>query len=395
MPAPDLTVAMVSTQRCWHGGEEQERLLAEGPRRRGCRCVVLARRGGMFAERMLAEGFEVETFSGSGRGPAAMWRTRRLLRQIRPDVLHFNDSHAIDGAGMAALGLRIPVRAAARRVDFAIRSSRRYRWFCNCVICVSKAVADVCREGGIPDRMLRVVHDGVDPARVRSGDRKRGRRALQLSDDRTLLLTVATLTDHKGHRFLLDAMPEVLQKKQNVLLALAGDGELLDSLRQHAERLGIASQVRFLGFRNDVYDLINAADLFVLPSHKEGLCSTLIDVMLAGRPIVATAAGGIPDLLGRGTGCHAGAFSGPVVETDDRRPSPTASTSEADPSDEPVAWLVPPRDPPALARTIIGALDSPEQSAILRRRALERAEQRFTADCMVDATLAVFRKYLG
>ena len=82
---------------------------------------------------------------------------------------------------------------------------------------------------------------------------------------------MAKLTDHKGHRFLLEALPAVIQKLPNVVLALAGDGELHEALRRQADRLGVFA-VRFLGFRHDVPDLIQAADLFVLPSHLEGLC---------------------------------------------------------------------------------------------------------------------------
>lgn len=361
MSSVALTVALVSTQRRWHGGEEQARLLAVGLRQRGCRCVILARRGGAFAERMTAEGFEVSTFAGGGRSPAAVWHIRRCLQQIRPDVLHYNDAHAMTGAGLAAMGLQIPVRIAARRVDFPLRSARLYRWFCDRLVCVSRAVATVCREGGIPDEMLRVVHDGVDPARVQSGNRRRGRQSLALADDEPLLLCVATLTDHKGHRFLLDALPAVTEKYPKVVVALAGDGELRETLAEQAKRLGIASRVHFLGFRNDVPDLIHAADVFVLPSHMEGLCSTLIDVMLAGRTIVATTAGGIPDLTGSDI-----------------------------PGTAPVAWTVPPRDPQSLAAAILNALSSPDECAAMQERARHRAEQHFTADCMVEATLGVF-----
>jgi L-malate glycosyltransferase len=357
------TVALVSTQRRWHGGEEQARLLAVGLRDRGWRCVILARRGGALAERMAAEGFEVVAFDGGGRSPRAIWRMRRALRRIRPDVLHYNDAHAMTGAGLAAFRLPIAIRAAARRVDFPIRSSRPYRWFCDRVICVSNAVAEVCRRGRIPDAMLRVVHDGVDPARVAAGDRRRGRKSLGLGDEQVLLLTVAKLTDHKGHRFLLEALPEVIQKVPTVVLALAGDGERRELLERQAAELGVQSHVRFLGYRDDVPDLIHAADLFVLPSHMEGLCSTLIDVMLARRTIVATTAGGIPDLIG--------------VDAADVAP---------------VAWLVPPRDPPALASAICNALASPEECAGMQQRARRRAEQRFTADCMVEATVAVYRE---
>jgi L-malate glycosyltransferase len=387
MSSAALTVVLVSTQRRWHGGEEQARLLAAGLRKRDHRCVVLARRGGAFAERMASEGFEVISFFGSGRGPAALWTIRHALRHLDPDVLHYNDSHAMMGAGMAATGLHIPARIAARRVDFTLRSPRTYRWFCDRVICVSRAVAKVCLESGLPEDMLRVVHDGVDPARARSGDRQRGRQSLELADGRTLLLCVATLTDHKGHRFLLEAMPEIIRQVPDVVLALAGDGELREPLERQSDQLGIRPHVRFLGFRQDVYDLIQAADMFVLPSHKEGLCSTLIDAMLAQRTIVTTTAGGIPELVG-GTITPKGTVP---FSSDENWDSPLLPETDSDS----VAWTVPPRDPPALARAILRALASPSECASMQWQALRRAELLFTADSMVDATLAVYEELIG
>ncbi|MEN6405617.1 MAG: glycosyltransferase family 4 protein [Thermoguttaceae bacterium] len=360
------TVAVASTQQHWHGGEVQAQLLVEGLRRRGVRCVILARRGGDFAQRMAQSGFDVVDFTGRGWNLGALGRIRRALQRFRPDVLHYNDSHAMTGAGLASLGLSIPVRVMARRVDFPIHSAHRYRWFCDAVFCVSNAVAQACRDGGLSPQMLRVVHDGVDPSRSRSGDRRRGRRSLDLTDDQPLLLVVAKLTDHKGHRYLLDAMPDVLAKRPRAVLALAGDGELLETLQEQARRLNIASNVRFLGYRDDVPDLIRAADAIVQPSHLEGLCSTLIDAMLAGCTIVASAAGGITDLLLDGV-----------------------------PDDQPVAWTVPPRDPAALGRAILDAWDaSPDQRAQRQQRACQRAESLFTADCMVEATLAGYRQWL-
>jgi len=360
-----LSVVLVSTQRRWYGGEEQARLLAVGLRDSGHPCAILARRDGAFARRMAAEGFPVTTFSGNGRNVPALWRIRRRLRRLRPDVLHFNDPHALSSAGVASLGLRIPARVAARRAGFEIRFAARYRFLCDRVVCVSQDVARVCRESGIPSQLLRVVHDGVDPSRVRSGDRERGRRALGLSDEQPLLLTVARLTEPKGHEFLVGALPEVVERHPNVCVALVGDGELSRPLQTQARQLGVDSHVRLLGFRDDVPDLIQASDLFVFPSHTEGLGSTLIDAMLAGRAIVTTTGGGIPDL-----------------------------TASDDPHAEPVAWTVPPRDARALSRAILEALDSPHKRAALEARAQQRAERLFTARRMVEATLALYRELL-
>jgi len=361
-----LRVVLVSTQRGWHGGEEQAFLLARGLRKRGHSCLILARHGGAVARRMVEQGFEVATFSGNGRSPWGIAQIRRRLVRFRPHVVHMNDTHALTGAGLACWGLGVPARIVSRRVVYPIRSAPRYHYLCDRVIAVSGAVAEVCWASGIAHQQTAVVHDGVDPLRAASGDRMRGRRAMGISDDRRVLLTVATLTDVKGHKYLLDAMPEIVRRQAGVCLMLAGDGELTESLKKRAKRLGIDSRVHFLGYRRDIPDLIKAADLFVLPSCSEGLCTSLIDVMFAGRPIVTTAAGGIPDLLG-----------------------------DTERTDEPLAWVVPPRDSATLVATILEALQSPEQCDARQQRAQRRAQRLFTDDRMIDATLAVYREVLS
>ena len=145
------------------------RLLGVGLLRCGSRCVVFARRGGAFAQRMAAEGFEVVAFRGGRHNPLAFWQIRRALRRIRPQVLHYNDPHSIIAAGVASMGMYIPAKLAARRVDFSLRSPRPYRTFCDRVVCVSQAVRRVCQQGGLPEAMLRVVHE-----RGRSGSRCSG-----------------------------------------------------------------------------------------------------------------------------------------------------------------------------------------------------------------------------
>jgi glycosyltransferase involved in cell wall biosynthesis len=360
-----LTVALVSTQARWHGGEEQARLLSLGLREAGHSCSILARRGGEFARRMASAGLEVTEFFGNGRSPWALWQIRRHLRHLRPDVLFYNDPHAITCGGLASIGKAMPARIAARRVGFPVRRPIRYRWLCERVICVSRAVEAACRQSGLPQSMLRVVHDGVDPSRAASGSRQRGRQLFDADDDDKLLVCVAQLTDCKGHAFLLYAMPAVLRAEPRARLLLAGDGELRSELEGLASRLGLRRHVRFLGYRDDVPDLIHAADLFVFPSHTEGMGSTLVEAMLAKTPIVTTSAGGIPDVTGSG-----------------------------DPNVEPTAWVVQPRNPPALTAAIIDALASPDRRMQFAERAYCRAQSLFTADRMVEATVEVFREVL-
>jgi glycosyltransferase involved in cell wall biosynthesis len=367
MPDSSLRIAIVSTQRKWYGGEEEIYLLAQGLRRRNHQVHILARRGGALAERMKAEGFGVGEFAGNGRNPLALWQIRRQLRRIRPDVLQYNDSHALTAAGLASWGLNIPLRIAMRHVSLPIRSPWRFRRLSDCVVCVSHAVADVCRDAGLAADTLRVVFAVTDPEKIRAGDRRRGRLAVGVADDQPMILVVASLNEHKGHAFLLEALPEVFKHFPTALVVLAGDGPRNEPLQLQTTRLGIEGRVRFLGYRRDVPDLIRAADLLVLPSFAgEGLPVTLMDAMFAGVPIVTTAVGGVADLTG-----------------------------SDEPGCEPVAWVVPLRDSGALGRALLESLGNAEQRALRADRARQRAERLFTPDRMVDAMLAVYQEMIG
>ena len=360
-----LRIVFISTQQGWHGGERQAFILAKGLRARGHDCRFLVRGGSEFEKNALAEGFPTESFAGRGRGPWGIWRIRRVLSRLKPDVIHMNDAHALTSGGLASMGLPGAIRVVARRVDFPVRLATRYHHWCDRVLCVCRSVVRTCRKAGIPDSRLRLLYDGLETSAIENADGVRGRASLNLPEDRLLLVSVATLTDCKGHRYLLDAMKIVVDKVPNAVLALAGDGELSRPLRRQVAELGLEDHVRFLGYRQDAPDLIKGSDVFVLASHTEGLCNSVIEAMLAERPIVSTTVGGLQDLV---------AADGP--------------------DDEPVGWMTKPRDAIALAQTILHVLGSPDAWEEMGRRARRRALERFTADRMVDETLEVYRELI-
>lgn len=368
-----IKVVLVSTARDWHGGEQQAFLLAQGLRQHGHDCRIVARCGAAFGQRLEEAGFAVTTFSGKGWNPLAQWRIRNCLRQWQPDILHFNDSHALTTGGCAAWRLHQPVRIVARRGSAPPHSVWRYHHLADQVVCVSRAAARACAAAGIDRRRLGVVYDGVDPRRVAAGNRDRGRRALEINDGTKVVVCVASLTTPKGHRCLLDAWARVVAHHSNgrmtpaaqnsPQLVLVGDGPLGPQLKQQAAALRISNTIRFLGYREDVPDLIQAADVCTLASHLEGLGSSLIDAMLAARPVVTTTAGGIPELLGNDS--------------------------------SPLAWAVRPNDAAALANGLRTALTSTAVAAQRAACARRHARQHFTADRMVSKTLELYEQSLS
>jgi glycosyltransferase involved in cell wall biosynthesis len=359
-----VKLVFISTEKSWHGGEEQLRLLVAGATAAGHECRVAAREGSIVADSIGVTGASVLKLPRAIRGLRSIWRLRRALRHFRPDVIHANDPHALSLQRSATWPRSVPARICSRRVLFPIFGTRKYRAGCDRTICVSQAIAAVCRKSGIPADMIRVVHDGTDPTRIAAGDARRGRAALALTDDVPLVLCVAQLAQYKGHRYLLDAMSEVLAAHPRAVLALAGDGPLGEELKAQCRALSLDGAVRFLGYRTDVPDLVQACNLFVLASPEEGLGTSVLDAMFAHRPVVAADAGGIPEMLRNETGQQCG-------------------------------WLAAPRDPRSLAREINEALSSPEECGRRVTLAQDWASREFAATTMVRRTLEVYTEVLG
>ena len=355
---------IVSTQKQLHGGERQALFLADGLRELGHECKILARQGSGLANELVKLNRPVETFAGRGRNPISLWKIRRCLTELKPDVIHFNDSHAITSGGLAAAGLSIPVRVAARRVDFPLRSSTRMKHFADGVICVSNSTRQRCQEAGLKPSHLFVVHDGVDKRLAESGSREKGRLSLGIDKSTQMILVVGKLTDCKGHIYLLDAMPRILAAFPSAKVFFAGDGPLESDLQAQIQRRQLGKCVQMLGFRSDVPDLMAAADVLAVPSHTEGLCSSIIDALIAGCPVVATRVGGIPDLL---------------------EPQGVA---------KPCGQLVEPRNPTSLADGILHVLARPEETEQRSRQGKITAIESFTSECMVAGTLGVYRQLL-
>jgi glycosyltransferase involved in cell wall biosynthesis len=149
-----------------------------------------------------------------------------------------------------------------------------------------------------------VIPNGIPVAEFapQPGAREEVRRALGISPDAPALLAVGRLEAQKDHRTLLDAFASPRLRAAGARLLLAGDGPLRAPLERQARALGIAERVLFLGVRRDVARLLAAADAFVLASAYEGNPLTVMEAMAAGKPVIATAVGCVPELVVEGAG---------------------------------------------------------------------------------------------
>ncbi len=363
-----LATVHVDLEPGWRGGQRQVFLLCTGLAERGHPVTLVARRDGELAKSAAAAGIDVVE-TGAGAFPVAA--VRALLRTIarrRPAVvgLHSSRSHTVGTLARLLSGPGRPLFVVTRRVDFppsrGFFGRFKYVRGADAYLAISRAVRQALVAAGVPAGRIRLVHSGVEPPVVPPGAREAVRRELGIGTGAPVLGVVAALVDHKGHRYLLEAMPAVLDAFPETVLLVAGAGALREELESQARALGLAGgAVRFLGHRSDIPRLLGALDLFVMPSKLEGLGTAIVDAVLAGVPVVATRAGGIPELI----------------------------------EDGETGLLADVRSPESLARRIVQALADPDLRARLADRARRVARTRFTADAMVEATLAAYRDLLA
>jgi len=353
-----VKVLHVDSARGWRGGQNQVWLTARGMAARGHDVVVACQAGGALADRARAAGLAVREMRFRGDlSPAAVMAMAAALRQTRPDVVQLHDPHAVSAGLLARRLAGGRALVATRRVDFALRGllSRRKYAACDRVIAVSEAIAGVLRRDGVPPERLRVVHEGVPDRPAQAGGRE-ALRELGIPEDAPVVGNVAALTGHKDQATLLAAAAKVGLRMPDARFVIVGEGELRGRLEAQSRELGLERRCVFAGYRPDLDRLIPAFTVFCLSSCMEGLGTSLLDAMAFGVPVVATAAGGIPEAVTDGI----------------------------------TGRLVPPRDPDALAAALVEALGDPAQRVAWGRAGRQRFEERFTADRMVEATLAVY-----
>jgi len=208
---------------------------------------------------------------------------------------------------------------------------------------------------GMPAMKIAVVYNGISAPKERPSV-DANLRAQLLADARALVLVPARLDPLKGHRFLLQAA----QQLERVHVVVAGDGPERGRLEALAVKLGIASRVTFLGFRQDVSQLLACADVVVLPSLVEGLPLAVLETMAAVTPLVATAIGGTDEAVVDGV----------------------------------TGLLVPPRDAAALAAAIERVLENPEEAHRRAEAAAARVATEFSAQKMVESVESIYEELL-
>jgi L-malate glycosyltransferase len=354
----------VDTARTWRGGQNQVLVTVLGLRATGHRAMLVAHPSGELRARA-QEGLELLPLAPvTEMDLSAAWRLSRAVKQLRPDIVHAHDPH---GVAMAALALSMstqvvkPPLVASRRVDFRMKGNALSRWKyrqVECFICASEAIRKIVVSDGVPPERAVTVHEGIDLGRVGAAAPVNIHAELWLPHGAPVIGNVAALVPHKGQKHLIEAAALVVRQVPDARVVIAGEGELRTSLEHQIKHLGLEKHVILAGFRPDVLSLHKAFDVFVMSSVTEGLGTSILDAMACGRPVVATRAGGIPEVV----------------------------------KDGDTGILVPPRDHEAMAAALVRLLKDPALRTRMGAAGLSLAHARFSAERMVQETVRVYER---
>ena len=231
----------------------------------------------------------------------------RLLRKEQVALIHAHEFSAILCGWIVAMLAGVPFVATVHGKNYFWEKLRRrmvYRSVSRhgTMVAVSQDLKQfIFDKVGVAQNRVQVIYNGVAPAQmVTDEEAQKCKAELEVSGCYPLLGVVGSLYPVKGHRFLLEAMPEILGLWPKARLLVIGRGELEVALKEQVERLAIGANVHFLGMRQDVPRLLSVLDVFVLPSLSEGLSLALLEAMASGKPVVATRVGGNPELIDHG-----------------------------------------------------------------------------------------------
>ena len=368
----------VDTARTWRGGQNQVLLTVNGLRSIGQRAALVAHPDGELRRRA-AEGLDLIPIAPRMEMDlSAAWKFSRIIKRLQPDVIHAHDPH---GVALAALALSIgsgaanrstgsrqgasmPALVAARRVDFHLKGNSFSRWKyrqVDCFIAASEAIRQMLVGDGVPADHTVTVHEGIDVEHVIAAPAVNVHEAFWLPHGSPVVGNVAALVPHKGQRYLIDAAHLVVQQVPDARFVILGEGELREHLEKQVREHHLEKHVLLPGFRTDVLGCLKGFDLFVMSSVTEGLGTSLLDAMACARPIVATRAGGIPEIVEDGVN----------------------------------GLLVPARDHHALAEAIVRALKDADLRDRMGEAGFARVSERFTDERMVSETAGVYARVAG
>ncbi len=294
-------VLHIETGMHLYGGAKQVTYLLEGLNNKGLNTTLCVPKGSETANWASQKGIKLRTTDSAGDLDLHFFRqVKKIMREEAPDLVHLHSRRGADVLGGLAAKLENIPCVLSRRVDnteIAWIVKLKYGLYDH-VITISEGIKKVLLSQGVPADKVTCVHSAVDAEKYQNPAPKTVfLQEFGLPTDAFCIGVIAQLIPRKGHRYLLQVLSQLIHKNPQLQVVIFGKGALSSTLKDQVEKSGLQQHVTFTGFRNDLEKWIGCLDLVVHPADIEGLGVSLLQAAAAGVPIVASRAGGMPEIV--------------------------------------------------------------------------------------------------
>jgi len=347
-----------------YGGALQVLYLLKGLDKLGVRNTLFCPSGSAIAEASREFCTEIIAKPIAGElDPRFALELFKAARRLKPDIIHAHSRRGADiwsGVTARLLGIKAVVTRRVDNPERPLAASLKYAMY-HKIITISEGIRRVMLEAGLEPEKIICVRSAIEPERYNfSHDRNWLNRTFGLDENAIPIGTIAQLIERKGHKALLKAAPDVLKAFPSVRFLFFGKGRLQTELEQLVATLGLEDKVVFAGFRNDLSRILPCLYMVVHPAMIEGLGVSLIEASLAGVPVIASDAGGMPEIVRHGQ----------------------------------TGLLVPPGNSQELAKAIKLLISTPSMAKQMGEHAKKLALEEFNTEKMVGGNLSVYNQLL-
>jgi glycosyltransferase involved in cell wall biosynthesis len=299
-----LNILHLSSEKTWRGGEQQIAYLIAAHKKLGVNSFIASKKQSEFSKYCVSQGWKyIQLPFSNSIDLVSAFQLKRYCNQKKIDIVHMHSSgsHGV-GVLSAALGNKSKF-VLSRRVDFELKNNYLSRWKYNHpsikkILCVSNKIKEIVQKSISNPSICETIYSGIDLSKFDTSNRKNDFKSkYNIAEKNFIIGNTSALADHKDYFTFVNTAKEVVLKHPYSSFIIFGKGPLEKEIKEYVSKLGLDAHFIFTGFVDNIPELLPQLDLFLMTSKTEGLGTSLLDAMACKIPIVATEAGGIPEIV--------------------------------------------------------------------------------------------------